>query len=429
MPVEVIHSFAILKQGCCEANVQNKDLDSKIGDVIVKVCEEIYDAKSLDSHFPLVIYQTGSGTQTNMNLNEVISNKATELLGGQRGDKLVHPNDHVNRGQSSNDTFPTVMHIATALKAHLKLLPALETIHKALKSKEKEFEKIIKCGRTHTMDATPLTLGQEFSAFAKQIEFGMERVKDALKRVYLLTIGGTAVGTGLNTRENFGEMVCEVISRITKLPFQSLENKFEGLSSNDTMVEFHGALNTLACSLMKIANDIRFLGSGPRCGIGELCLPANEPGSSIMPGKINPTQCEAVTMVCCEVMGNHTTVSIAASNGHFQLNVFKPIIIYKVLESMDLIADACNNFTKKCVSGIEAHQEKIEENLNKTLMLVTALNPVIGYDNASIVAKTAYKKNISLKQAAKELGFLEPEKFEQFVKPEKMCHPKPKANN
>lgn len=372
----------------------------------------------------MVIWQTGSGTQTNMNVNEVISNRGIELLGGELGSKKpIHPNDHVNMSQSSNDTFPTAMHVAAAIEIHERLIPALTTLANALKSKQKEFDHIIKIGRTHTQDATPLTLGQEFSGYVTQVEYGIERVKSALPRLYYLAQGGTAVGTGLNTKKGFDVAVANEIAKLTGLPFKTAPNKFESLASHDALVEVHGALNTIAVSLMKIANDIRLLGSGPRCGLGELLLPENEPGSSIMPGKVNPTQCESLTMLCAQVMGNQTAVSVAGSNGHFELNVFKPVMISNVLQSTRLLADGCNSFTKNCVVGIQANEKRINQLLTESLMLVTALNPHIGYDNAAKTAKYAHKEGISLKEAAIKLGVLTSEQFDQWVKPEHMIYP------
>jgi fumarate hydratase, class II len=379
----------------------------------------------LDDHFPLVVWQTGSGTQTNMNANEVISNRAIELLGGTMGSKKpVHPNDHVNMGQSSNDSFPTAMHIAAVEQVHHALIPALEHLHKALDAKAHAFKDIVKIGRTHMMDATPLTLGQEFSGYAMQIEYGIARVKGCLPRLYQLAQGGTAVGTGLNAKIGFDVKFAEQVASITKLPFVTAPNKFEALAAHDAMVELSGALNTLAVSLMKIANDIRLLGSGPRCGLGELALPENEPGSSIMPGKVNPTQSEAMTMVAAQVMGNHVSVTVGGSNGHFELNVFKPVIIFNVLQSIRLLADACNSFTDNCVVGIEANRERITQLLNESLMLVTALNPHIGYDNAAKAAKKAHKEGTTLKEAAMALGLLTSEQFDQWVRPEDMIAPK-----
>jgi len=423
MPIEVIRAFGLLKRSCATVNASLKNLEQDKMEAIVEAAQEVVDGK-WDDHFPLVIWQTGSGTQSNMNVNEVVSNRATSILKGDVGSKLVHPNDHVNRSQSSNDTYPTAMHIAAAIEVHNRLLPALEKAHASFDKKAKEYEKIIKIGRTHTMDATPLTLGQEFSAYAKQLEYGILRVKAAMPRVYELALGGTAVGTGLNTIKGFGEGVAAEVAGLTNIPFVSAPNKFEGLSANDAMVELHGALNTLAVSYMKIANDIRFLGSGPRCGLGELNLPANEPGSSIMPGKVNPTQCEAMTMLCAQVMGNQVAVTVGGSNGHFQLNVFKPLIISNVLRSIRLLADGSNSFIDNCVDGIEPNREVIQKHLTNSLMLVTSLNPVIGYDNAAAVAKKAHKEHTTLKQACLDLKLLSEEDFDKYVRPELMISPK-----
>ncbi|HMR33791.1 MAG TPA: class II fumarate hydratase, partial [Geminicoccaceae bacterium] len=370
-----------------------------------------------------VVWQTGSGTQSNMNANEVIANRAAEILGGDLGSKTVHPNDHVNRGQSSNDTFPTAMHIAAGEQLSRELIPALEHLLAALVAKQKEFADIIKIGRTHLQDATPLTLGQEFSGYAAQIQLGIERVKATLPRVWPLAQGGTAVGTGLNAKKGFAEAFAAEVATITGLPFVTAANKFEALASHDAMVEVSGALNVLAASLMKIANDIRLLGSGPRCGFGELKLPENEPGSSIMPGKVNPTQSEALTMLCAQVMGNHVAVTIGGATGHFELNVFKPVIIHNVLQSIRLIADGCRSFTDNCVVGIEADKERITRLMNESLMLVTALNPKIGYDNAAKVAKKAHKEGTTLKQAALDLGLLDSAEFDKWVRPERMLGP------
>jgi len=359
-----------------------------------------------------------------MNVNEVISNRGIEILGGVMGAKKpIHPNDHVNMSQSSNDTYPTAMHIAAVLETHQRLLPALKNLHAAFVEKMKAFDKIIKIGRTHLMDATPLTLGQEFSGYTQQLEYSIDRVSSALQRVYFLAQGGTAVGTGLNTKKGFDVKVASEISQLTGLPFKTAPNKFEALASHDALVELHGALNTVAVSLMKIANDIRLLGSGPRCGLAELNLPENEPGSSIMPGKVNPTQCESLTMICAQVMGNQTAVSVAGSNGHFELNVFKPVIISNVLRSIRLLGDGCESFRKNCVVGIEANEKRINQLLHQSLMLVTCLNPHIGYDNAAKAAKTAHKEGTSLKEAAVKLGLLTPEQFDQWVRPELMLHP------
>ncbi|KAJ3360245.1 fumarase fum1 [Kappamyces sp. JEL0680] len=398
-------------------------LDEKIGGAIVKAADEVISGK-LNDHFPLVVWQTGSGTQTNMNVNEVIANRAIELLGGVLGSKTpVHPNDHCNKGQSSNDTFPTAMHVSAALELNKHLIPAMEKLAECLEAKSKAFEHIIKIGRTHLQDATPLTLGQEFSGYAQQVRFGIERVKSALPRLYNLAQGGTAVGTGLNTVRGFDVAVASEIAKETGLPFQTAPNKFEALASHDAVVEAHGALNTVAVSLNKIANDIRLLGSGPRCGLGELSLPENEPGSSIMPGKVNPTQCEAMTMVCAQVLGNQTAVSVAGAQGHFELNVFKPVMIRNLLHSSKLLGDACHSFTDKCIAGIEANEGRISSLLHESLMLVTALNPYIGYDNAASAAKKAHKEGTSLKEATVSLGLLTPEQFDEYVRPGMLASP------
>lgn len=403
--------------------VKINGLDEKIASTIVQVADEIIEGK-LDDHFPLVIWQTGSGTQTNMNVNEVISNRGNEILGSKLGTKSpIHPNDHVNKGQSSNDTFPTAMHIAVAKKINEVLIPSLEKIIEAFDKKSKEFENIVKIGRTHLQDATPLTVGQEFSAWSAQLKFSVERIKDTLPRVYLLAQGGTAVGTGLNSKEGFDVLFAEEVAKFTKLPFKTASNKFEQLSCKDTMVEVSGALNTLATALMKIANDIRFLGSGPRCGLGELLLPENEPGSSIMPGKVNPTQCEAMSMVCAQVMGNHVTVSVSNSHSHFQLNVFKPVIVSNVIRSITLLSDACDSFRKNCIEGLRVNKERIKKYVDESLMLVTALNPYIGYDNAAKIAKKAHQDNTSLKEAGIALGILTAEQYDEWVKAENMISP------
>lgn len=424
MPKPLIRALGVLKRAAAQVNMQIAGLDKTHGEAIVKAATEVMDGK-LDDHFPLVVWQTGSGTQTNMNANEVISNRAIELLGGVMGSKKpIHPNDHVNMGQSSNDSFPTAMHIAAVEQVHHALIPALAHLHGALDAKAKAFNHIVKIGRTHMMDATPLTLGQEFSGYATQIEYGIARVKACLPRLYQLAQGGTAVGTGLNAKVGFDVKFAAEVASITKLPFITAPNKFEALAAHDAMVELSGALNTLAVSLMKIANDIRLLGSGPRCGLGELALPENEPGSSIMPGKVNPTQSEAMTMVAAQVMGNHVAVTVGGSNGHFELNVFKPVIIYNVLQSIRLIADAANSFTDNCVVGIEANEARISQLLNESLMLVTALNPHIGYDNAAKAAKKAHHEGTTLKEAAMALGLLSSEQFDQWVRPEDMIAPK-----
>ena len=424
MPRPLVRALGVQKKAAAQANMELAILDPKLGQAIVQAADDIIDG-TLAGEFPLVVWQTGSGTQTNMNANEVISNRAIEILGGEMGSKKpVHPNDHVNMGQSSNDTFPTVMHIATAEQLHHELLPALEHLHAALDAKSKAFMDIVKIGRTHLQDATPMTLGQEFSGYAKQIEFGIARVKATMPRLMQLAQGGTAVGTGINCKTGFAEKFAARVADITGLDFITAENKFEALASHDTMVEVSGALNVLATSLMKIANDVRLLGSGPRCGIGEISLPENEPGSSIMPGKVNPTQSEAMTMVCTQVMGNHVTVTIAGSNGHFELNVFKPVIVFNVLQSIRLIADSCNSFTDNCVVGIEANTDRINKLLHESLMLVTALNPHIGYDNAAKIAKKAHKDGTTLMQAGIDLGLLTEAQFKEWIKPEDMVHPK-----
>ncbi len=423
MPKPLVHALGTLKRAAATVNMQLGVLDKKIGNAIVNAATEVMEGKH-DDQFPLVVWQTGSGTQTNMNTNEVISNRAIELLGGVMGSKKpAHPNDHVNMGQSSNDSFPTAMHIAAAMQVEHLLLPALQKLRNALNDKAQEFKKIVKIGRTHLQDATPLTLGQEFSGYTTQIEYGIERVKNTLPRVLQLAQGGTAVGTGLNAKVGFDKKFAAEVARITKLKFVTAPNKFEALAAHDALVELSGALNTVAVSLMKIANDIRLLGSGPRCGIGEISLPENEPGSSIMPGKVNPTQSEAMTMVAAQVMGNHTTVTIAGATGHFELNVFKPVIIYNVLQSIKLIGDACNSFTDNCVVGIEANKDRIAQLLNESLMLVTSLNPHIGYDNAAKAAKKAHKEGKTLKQAAMELKLLTSDQFDQWVRPENMISP------
>jgi len=424
MPLPIIKAFGILKKAAAEVNVEF-GLDPKVAGAISKAADEVISGSLYDDHFPLVIWQTGSGTQSNMNTNEVISNRAIEIMGGELGSKTpVHPNDHVNKSQSSNDTYPTAMHIATAVEIQNVLLPGMKKLLQALDAKAKEYEDIIKIGRTHTQDATPLTLGQEFSGYVQQLKFGIDRVEATLPRLYMLAAGGTAVGTGLNTRIGFAEKVAAKVSELTGLPFVTAPNKFEALAAHDAMVEVSGALNVVACSIMKIANDIRFLGSGPRCGLGELSLPENEPGSSIMPGKVNPTQCEAITMVAAQVMGNHVAVTVGGSNGHFELNVFKPMMVANVLRSIRLLGDSCVAFTDNCVVGIEANREEIKRLLYESLMLVTALNPHIGYDAAAKIAKTAHKNGTTLKQEAIALGYLTEEQFTQWVKPEDMLGPK-----
>ncbi len=422
-PRELIRAFGILKKAAALTNKELGILPSEKAELIVHAADEVIEGK-LDEHFPLVVWQTGSGTQTNMNANEVISNRAIEISGGVMGSKKpIHPNDDVNKAQSSNDTFPTAMHIAAVEEVHSRLIPMVTKLRDALAKKSKEFKSIIKIGRTHLMDATPLTLGQEFSGYVQQLTNGLERINSALPRLYELALGGTAVGTGLNTHPEFAVKVAKKISEITGKPYVSARNKFEALASHDALVELHGALKTLAVSLMKIANDIRWLGSGPRCGLGEIHLPENEPGSSIMPGKVNPTQSEAMTMVCAQVFGNDVAVNIGGASGNFELNVFKPVIIFNVLNSIRLLSDACESFTDNCVVGIEANEVNIKKHLENSLMLVTALNPHIGYDNAAKVAKKAHNENKTLKEAAVELGLLTPEKFDEVIRPEKMIGP------
>ncbi len=423
MPLPLVRALGVQKKAAALANMELGILDKTLGDAIIKAAEEVMDG-SLNDHFPLAVWQTGSGTQTNMNINEVVANRAIEILGGVIGSKKpVHPNDHVNMGQSSNDTFPTVMHISAVEQLHHELIPALEHLEEALGAKADEFMKIIKIGRTHLQDATPVTLGQEFSAYAKQVHFGIARVKSCLPRLSQLAQGGTAVGTGLNCKKGFAELFAKKVSDITAIPFTTAENKFEAMAAHDAIVETSGAANTIAASLMKIANDVRWLGSGPRCGIGEIHLPENEPGSSIMPGKVNPTQSEAMTMVCTQVMGNHVTITIAGSQGNFELNVFKPVLIYNLLQSIRLLADACNSFTNNCVVGIDANKDRIKKLLDDSLMLVTALNPVIGYDNAAKIAKKALREDKTLKQVAIELKLLTAEEFDKAVRPELMIGP------
>ena len=423
MPREIIRGMGILKKAAACVNTELGLLSSDIKDLIVKAAEEVIDGK-LDDHFPLRVWQTGSGTQSNMNTNEVIANRGIEIAGGQLGSKKpVHPNDHVNMGQSSNDTFPTAMHIAAVERIHDHLLPELTKLHDAMKKKRDKFKDIIKIGRTHLMDATPLTLEQEFSGYVQQLENGIERVNGCLPRLSQIALGGTAVGTGLNSHRDFSVKVADKIAELTGRTFVTAPNKFESLAAHDAVVEASGALKTLACSLMKIANDIRWLGSGPRCGIGELVLPANEPGSSIMPGKVNPTQSEAMTMVAAQVIGNDTTIAVGGSSGNFELNVFKPVMIYNLLQSIRLLADACRSFNEHCVAGIEPDKAQVEAHLRNSLMLVTALNPHIGYDNAAKVAKKAYQENTTLKEAAVALNLLTEEEFDEKVRPEKMTGP------
>merc|ERR1712227_125997 len=424
MPLPVIKAFGVLKKAAAQVN-REFGLDATVADAISQAADEVISGKLYDDHFPLVIWQTGSGTQSNMNTNEVIANRAIEILGGELGSKNpVHPNDHVNKSQSSNDTYPTAMHIAVAVEIHQVLMPSLKTLRAAIHEKAEEYKDIIKIGRTHTQDATPLTLGQEFSGYVTQLDFGMDRINATLPRLYMLASGGTAVGTGLNTRIGFAEKVASEVSNITGLPFVTAPNKFEALAAHDAMVEVSGALNVLACSIMKIANDLRFLASGPRCGLGELSLPENEPGSSIMPGKVNPTQCEAITMVAAQVMGNHVAVTVGGCNGDFELNVFKPLMVANVLRSIRLLGDGCVAFTDKCVDGITVNRERVDKLLYESLMLVTALNPHIGYDKAAKIAKTAHKNGTTLKEEAISLGYLTEEQFNEWVRPENMLGPK-----
>ena len=423
MPIEIVHALGIVKLAAAETTRERGLLDQRRAKAIARAAREVIEGK-LEDHFPLVVWQTGSGTQTNMNLNEVIANRANELLGGELGAKKpVHPNDHVNMSQSSNDSFPTAMHIAAVRGIVDNLVPALEELLGALREKEKAFAGIVKIGRTHTQDATPLTLGQEFSGYAAQVESGIARLRLALKELYPLAQGGTAVGTGLNSKPRFAKLFARQVAQIAKLPFTSAANKFEALASNDAYVFAHGAINSVATGLFKIANDIRLLGSGPRSGFGELILPENEPGSSIMPGKVNPTQCEAMTMVCCQVFGNHTAMTVAGSQGHFELNVYKPVLAYCMMHSIQLLADAARSFTEHCVVGIRADQKRIHELMERSLMLVTALAPKIGYDNAAKVAKTAHARGTTLKEEALRLGFVSESEFDRLVQPDKMTHP------
>jgi len=423
-PVPIIRALGIVKRAAAETNMELGHLDKKIGEKIVAAAQEVIDGK-LNEHFPLVVWQTGSGTQSNMNANEVIANRAIEMLGGKMGSKKpVHPNDDVNMSQSSNDSYPTAMHIACAEQIVHDLLPALKKLHAALVKKQTKFKDIIKIGRTHTQDATPLTLGQEFSGYATQVKNGIERIELTLPKLMQLAQGGTAVGTGLNAPKGFAEKVAARIAKITGLPFTSAPNKFEALAAHDAMVFSHGAINTLAASLFKIANDIRLLGSGPRSGLGELSLPENEPGSSIMPGKVNPTQCEALTQVCVQIFGNHTTLTFAGSQGHFELNVYNPVMAYNFLQSVRLMADAAVSFTDHCVSGIEARRDNIKAGLERSLMLVTALTPKIGYDAAAKIAKTAHKNGTTLKQEAVKSGLVTAAEFDRIVRPQDMIGPK-----
>jgi len=421
--ISIIKSIAIIKRSAVLVHYKEKEINKKITNSIIKASDEVINGK-LDENFPLKVWQTGSGTQTNMNVNEVIANRAIEILGGKKGSKKpVHPNDHVNKSQSTNDVFPTAMHISVAQETIFKLLPSLKILEKELMKKSKEFKDVIKIGRTHLQDATPLSLGQEFSGYQVQLKKCIERIEIALKEIYFLAQGGTAVGTGINSRKGFDKKIVKEIAKFTKLPFKSANNKFAELAAHDSIVNFSGTLNTCAVSLMKISNDIRFLGSGPRAGYGELILPENEPGSSIMPGKVNPTQCEAVTMVCAKVIGNHMGITIAGSHGHFELNVFKPMIAHNVLQSIDLIADSTKNFTLFCVKGIKANKKKIKENLDNSLMLVTALAPYIGYDSSAKIAKAALKNGTTLKYETLKTGLVKEKDYDRIVDPSKMIYP------
>ena len=419
----LIRSIAIVKKSAAIVNYKNKDLDKKISGAIIKASNEIIQGK-MNDNFPLKVWQTGSGTQTNMNVNEVIANRAIEILGGKKGTKKpVHPNDHVNKSQSTNDVFPTAMHIAIALQTRDTLIPSLTLLNNELKKKVKQFSKIVKIGRTHLQDATPLSLGQEFSGYQSQLEKSIERIKNALNEIYYLAQGGTAVGTGINTKKNFDKKIVNEIKKITKLPFKPAKNKFAALAAHDSIVNFSGTLNTTAVCLMKIANDIRFLGSGPRAGYGELILPENEPGSSIMPGKVNPTQCEAVTMVCVKVIGNHNGITMAGSHGHFELNVFKPLIIHNILQSIKILSDSTKSFGKYCISGLKADKNRIKALLDNSLMLVTALTPKIGYDNAAKIAKRALKNKTTLRHETLKTGLINEKEYDKVINPKKMIYP------
>ena len=419
----IIESIAVIKKSAAIVHLKNREINKKIAKAIIRASDELISGK-LKDHFPLKVWQTGSGTQTNMNINEVISNRAIELLKGKKGSKKpVHPNDHVNKSQSTNDVFPTAMHIAIAMETKKKLLPSLKNLNKELKKKISKFKNIVKVGRTHLQDATPLTLGQEFSGYYSQLSDCILRIETSLKEIFYLAQGGTAVGTGINSKKNFDVKICKEISKLTKIKFYPAKNKFAALAAHDAIVNFSGTLNTTAVCLMKIANDIRFLGSGPRAGYGELILPANEPGSSIMPGKVNPTQCEAVTMVCVKVIGNHTGITLAGSQGQFELNVFKPLIAHNILQSIDLLSDSSDNFSKFCIKGIKADVNKISEDLNNSLMLITALAPKIGYDNAAKIAKSALKNKTTLKFEAVKTGLISEKDFDKIVDPKKMTYP------
>jgi fumarate hydratase, class II len=422
-PPPIVRALGIIKRAAAETNMALGKLDKKLGEAVVRAAQDVIEGK-LDDHFPLVVWQTGSGTQSNMNANEVISNRAIEMLGGEKGSKHpVHPNDHVNMAQSSNDTYPTAMHIACSEEIVHRLLPALQRLRNVLNDKAQAWSRIIKIGRTHTQDATPLTLGQEFSGYTQQVENGIARIESTLPGLMQLAQGGTAVGTGLNAPKGFAEMVAQRIASITQLPFTSAPNKFEALAAHDAMVFSHGAINTVAVSLFKIANDIRFLGSGPRSGLGELALPENEPGSSIMPGKVNPTQCEALTQVCVQIFGNHAALTFAGSQGHFELNVFNPVMAYNFLQSVRLMSDAALSFADNCVAGIEPREDNIKAGLDRSLMLVTALAPKIGYDNAAKIAKTAHKNGTTLREEAVRGGYVTDKEFDEIVRPEKMIAP------
>lgn len=423
VPFEIIKAIAIIKKAAAIVNFKSKSLDKKISQAIVKASDEVIKGR-FDDNFPLRVWQTGSGTQTNMNVNEVIANRAIQILGGKLGSKKpVHPNDHVNKSQSTNDTYPSAIHIASAIDVNKRLLPVLKTLEKELGNKVIKFKNIVKIGRTHLQDATPLTLGQEFSGYQMQIKNCIKRIEIALKEIYFLAQGGTAVGTGINSKKGFDRKIALEIKKITKLPFKTAPNKFEALASHEPIVNLSGTLNTLAVALMKITNDIRLLGSGPRAGFGELILPENEPGSSIMPGKVNPTQCEAVTMVCTRVIGNHFTITTAASNGHFELNVFKPVISLSIIQSIELLSDSVDCFVKYCLRGLKANTKRITQLLNSSLMLVTALTPKIGYDNASMIAKKAHKNGTSLKEEALKSGLVDEKEYDRLINPKKMTHP------
>jgi fumarate hydratase class II len=424
MPLEVVYAMALVKKCCAEYHAETGKMDEKVAKAISQAADEVI-AGHHDRHFPLVTFQTGSGTQTNMNVNEVLSNRAIQILGGQVGSKSpVHPNDHVNKGQSSNDSFPTAMHISLAKMVVETTLPGLEALHKALQAKSEAFKDIVKIGRTHCQDATPLTFGQEFSGYAQQVEYSIARVNGSLPSIYRLALGGTAVGTGLNTVKGYDAVIADRLAKASGLPFVTAPNKFEALAAHDSLVELSGVMNTIACSLNKIANDLRLLASGPRCGLGELALPANEPGSSIMPGKVNPTQCEAITMVCAQVMGNHVAVTVGGAQGHFELNVFKPLMVANMLQSARLVGDSCQCFTKNCVDGLTVNTARVDELMNASLMLVTALNPHIGYDKASKIAKSAHEAGSTLKEAAVASGHLTAEQFDEWIVPGDMIGPK-----